>query len=48
MADRPLIQFANELMRLTDDLKQAAADFVQRVYNACREAGAAEAGGEAT
>ncbi|MEV6649922.1 hypothetical protein [Streptomyces sp. NPDC051219] len=42
MADNPLIRFTNELMRLTDDLDQVtAADFVLRVYEAGRDAGAA-------
>ncbi|WP_169317228.1 hypothetical protein [Actinacidiphila oryziradicis] len=44
MAEHPIIPFTNELMQLTDDVGQTtAADFVQRVYNAGREAGAAEA-----
>ncbi|MCP3817581.1 hypothetical protein NLX86_05350 [Streptomyces sp. A3M-1-3] len=43
MADHPLIQFTNELMRLTDNLDQTtAADFVQRVYDAGRETGMKE------
>ncbi|MEV6650985.1 hypothetical protein [Streptomyces sp. NPDC051219] len=43
MADHPLIQFTNELMRLTDNLDEStAADFVQRVYDAGREAGMKE------
>ncbi|MEU6342723.1 MULTISPECIES: hypothetical protein [unclassified Streptomyces] len=48
MAQNPIIRFTTELMRLTDDLDQAtAAEFVQRVYAAGREDGAAEAAGGA-
>ncbi|MFD3455150.1 hypothetical protein ACFWVC_23600 [Streptomyces sp. NPDC058691] len=44
MTQNPIIRFTTELMRLTDDLDQAAAAaFVQRVYAAGREDGAAEA-----